>query len=123
MAGPPRPLTPALVRLHVLVQPEQVCRVIPALERDEPSVLLRRVGVAHAVLALALAQVVDVDAAREWPRRLPEVARPGDVPAGVHVRPAADDGEIKAGATMVEGRRLPVDAAHGPAELLDQHRR
>src|SRR5689334_7789500 len=65
----------------VLVHPEQVGRVVSALERDEPFVV-RPVGGANLVPAVVcgVAEIVDVDpVGQERPQRPPKRPRPFDV--------------------------------------------
>src|SRR5579875_1362683 len=78
------PLTPGIRpplhrRLDVLIEAEQVGRVVGVLERDQPLVALPAVRRAHAVLPLGT-ELVHVDADREGLHRRPEVARPLNVP-------------------------------------------
>src|SRR5205809_7213712 len=79
--GPPpqrsRRLAPR--RLDVLIQPEEVGRVVTILERDQALVGLAPVGFAHAFPRL-LEQVVGIRAAsQERPQAGKALARPPDV--------------------------------------------
>src|SRR5215831_7582368 len=66
--------------LDVLVDAEEVGRVVCPLESCQPLVVTLAVGRAHAVLAL-VAEEVEVDApARVGLHRVEEVSRPSDVP-------------------------------------------
>src|SRR5690348_1880132 len=73
-AAPP----PLYRRLDVLIEAEQVGRVVGVLERDQPFVARPVVRRTHAVLPLG-AELVHVDADRVGLHRRPEVARPRDV--------------------------------------------
>src|SRR4029453_1251237 len=111
-------------RVHVLVQVEDVVRVVPALEPDE-TVPGRAVGGPDACVALVAGEVVRVDAAREKGRHLgEEVADPG---GGCGRRgglePQRDRGEAVAGAAMAEGRLVRPDAAHAAVEMLEEEER
>src|SRR5215210_4787554 len=90
------------VRPDVLVQPEDVVRVVAPLQRLEAVVLLRPVGLPDALLAL-LHQEVDVDRRVVGRERRPEAPRPfgGLVEA---VPPLRDrrDVEREAGGAAVE---------------------
>src|SRR5688572_17144537 len=66
----------------VLIDAEEVRRVVLPLERTKPLVLRRAVGRAHAVLPL-LAQKIYVDAAGGmWAYSLPKVPDPRDARSG-----------------------------------------
>jgi hypothetical protein len=112
-------------RLDVLVEPEEVGRIVPVLERHETIVdrAVRRPDAVGALLAWF--QVVDVDAAGGVRLdRLPDIACPLDVLVGLGgVRPARDDQEVVVPVPVGERRLLGADAAVGAAELLQHQRR
>src|SRR5215212_11048956 len=103
----------------VLVEAEEVVRVVAALERLEPVVLLGPVGLADSLLTL-LHQEVYVDARVVGLQRRPEV--PGPLPLIVEALCRlgdAADVERMAGASSAEGRLLLAHACDGSSELPD----
>src|SRR5262249_23934601 len=81
---------------NILVDPEQIRRIVLLLDRREERELVRRKRRAHPVRRLALADVVEIDAPRrERPRRGRRRPRPRNVSLGVRgVGPTGDDHEI-----------------------------
>ena len=108
-------------RLDVLVEAEEVGRVVDPLESREPLVVALAVGLAHAVLAL-VAEEVDVDAsARVGLQRVEEVACPGDVAVGLGIVLGPDrvDDDVVRGVPLAEGGRVLGNAGERAAELED----
>src|SRR5437870_3285080 len=109
-----------LARADVLVQPEEIFWVVLVLERDEPLVPLRRVGRAHALVALD-AEVVYVDGlGRVRAHRLPEVTRPSDVLSVLAaLGPGADHRPVEGDVAVPERGRGLRDAGDRSAEVLE----
>src|SRR5262245_20616675 len=114
--------TPASARRNVLVDPEHIRRIVLLLDRREARELVGRKRRSHPLRRLALADVVEVDAARrKRPRRARRRPGPRNVSLGVvWVGPTRDDHEIIIRIALIERRRLARDATHCAAELLDQ---
>src|SRR5262245_17066970 len=111
----------ALAGLDVLVEAEEVGRVVGALELDQPVVLLGAVGLSNAVGAL-VAEEVDVDAvARVGLQGVEEVARPGDVPVALWVvlGPDGVDDDVVRSVALAERGCVLWHATKRPAELED----
>src|SRR5581483_11167380 len=107
----------ALGRRDVLVDPEDVARVVAALQRLQATVLLGAVGLADALLAL-VAEEIHVDARLVRLERGPEGTHP--VPLAlepVGVLGAGADVVGEAGVAAVERRAVLADAADGAAHL------
>src|SRR2546423_14537888 len=87
MAFTQRPIISSAVpshrRLDILVEAEQVRRVVLVLQGDQPFVLVGAIGRSDPILVPPI-QVVDVGRlAFIWSHRLPEVSRPPDVLLGL----------------------------------------
>src|SRR6266702_2026970 len=65
--------------LDVLIEAEEVSRIVLVLQRDQPFIRCWTVGCFDPIFSLR-AQVVDIDSlAFKWLHRLPEVPRPLDI--------------------------------------------
>src|SRR5664279_5380348 len=104
--------------LDVLVEAEQVRRIIGVLEGNEP-VIVGAVGLPYPLLALH-AEHVDVDpTACKWLRRLRGFAGPLDMLIGLHrVGPLGGDYEVILCLTMGEGSRGLVDPTSRATVIL-----
>src|SRR5207249_3229197 len=107
-------------RRDVLVDPEEVLRVVAALQLLQARVLLGAVGLAHAGLAL-VAEEVDVDAGLVRLERRPE--RPHPVALlleAVRALGARADVVGEAGVTPAERGLVLADARDRAAHLPDR---
>src|SRR5215212_3693289 len=105
-------------RWDVLVEAEEVGRVVLVLQRNQP-IVVGVIGGPHPLLALHT-EIIDID--RRWRERLqrvPKFSRPGDVALGLcWVGPHRGDQEVVVQLSVREGARLRSDATHGPTEML-----
>src|SRR5204863_2635725 len=107
----------------VLVDPEEVVRVVAALQLLQARVLLRAVRLPHAVLAL-VAEEVHVDAHVVRLERRPEGAYPvALVLEAVRALGAGADVEREAGVAAGECGVVLADLRDGAAHLPDRERR
>src|SRR5688572_28810816 len=111
------------IRLDVLIDPEDVVRVVRGLHRREAAVR-RTIGGADPRLALE-AELVYVRPSRgQMLRRLPNPLHPRDVPVSVAGRmPHRVDAERVPGVSMWEARRVRRNSAQGAAELVEENER
>src|SRR5262245_3595695 len=109
----------AILGIDVLVEPEEVGRVVGALELDQTLVVSRAVGLAHPVAAL-FAEEVHVHAAPGvLLHRVEEVLRPGDVEIGARVFLGPDRVyvDVVGGIALAEGHRVLTHSGQRSAEL------
>jgi hypothetical protein len=107
--------------LDVLVESEEVGRVVGALELDQPLVVSRAIGLANPVAAL-FAEEVHVHAPPGVRlQRVVEVPRPGDVAFCVRILlgPNRVDCDVVGGIALGEGGCVLWHATERPAELED----
>src|SRR5712691_11975612 len=100
-------------RLDILVQPEEVRRVVLVLQGDQPVILLT-VHCPDPVLFVYI-KVVDIGSlAFIWSHRLPELTCPANVLVVLRwVGPRAHDDQAVGSAALTECRLIFADAAHG----------
>src|SRR5262245_63550114 len=111
--------------LDVLVQAEEVGRIILVLQGDQLRILRRTIGGLHPLYSLVrlLPQIVDVHPiGRERLHRLPELARPPDARRGlrrIRARPGAD--EVIANVAVVKrGLFLTHAAYRAPPQFVNR---
>src|SRR5262245_58731211 len=111
-------------QLDVLVQAEEVGRIILVLQGDQLRILRRTIGGLHPLCSLVrlLPQIVDVHPiGRERLHRLPELARPPDARRGlrrIRARPGAD--KVIANVAVVKRGLFLTHAAHRAPQFVNR---
>src|SRR5215216_2009936 len=108
------PRRPYALRRDVVVEVEDVVRVVPPLYLAEPLVV-RAIGCADGILSLIVAEVVEPAAGAEVGlHRRERLAAPRDVRLGVgRVRPDGGDKEVPAFVAVRDRSLGRADARHG----------
>src|SRR5215207_4414079 len=115
------PGRPSALRRDVVVEVEDVVRVVPALYLAEP-VVVRAVRCADGVLSLIVAEVVEPATGAEMrSHRRERLAAPRDVRLAVgRVRPNGGDEEIPAFVAVRDRGLAHADACDCAVEVLEQ---
>src|SRR5215217_8004516 len=111
--------------LDVLVEAEQVRRIVLVLQRNQPFIFVGTVGCSDPIRLLSPIEVVDVNSvACKWLHRLPKVAHPLDVTfCFCGVEPSARNEQTVVSAPLTERRLVFVDAAPRATQFFEDRRR